>query len=72
MNKLSQVRNNCTKVIRNLPEEQKLIPTESTNSFDMFVNQQVDSTFEYKIRGIEYEAQAQRPFENQFSEFQID
>jgi len=28
----------------------------------MFVNEQVDKTLEYKIKAIEYESEAQRPF----------
>jgi hypothetical protein len=38
----------------------------------MFVNEQVDKSLEIKVKNIEYEQDAQRPFENQLYEFQVE
>lgn len=48
------------------------MPASPINTFDMFVDKQIENTLEHKIRNIEYESEAQRPFENQLYEFQID
>lgn len=72
MEKLVEIKNNCTTVIKNLPEEERLMPTSSSNSFDMFADEQIEKTLEHKTRIIEYEAEAQRPFENQLYEFEIE
>ena len=57
-------------MIKSLPEEERFMPVESHNSFDMFVNEQVDKSLEFKVKSVEYEHDAQRPFENQLYEFQ--
>ena len=38
----------------------------------MFVNEQVDKSLEFKVKAVEYEQDAQRPFENLLHEFQND